>query len=101
VSKKEKILAVCSQIHYIKSVSATKEPCCDCGIEVFLSESTLLAVQEAHPDATKEDLHIVCMECAVKIMKKTESIKIHEPTERQKKEVVTALFEVSMSNRKN
>jgi hypothetical protein len=101
VSKKEKILAICSQIHYIKSVNATKEPCCDCGVEVFLSESTLLAVQDQYPNATKEDLHIVCMECAVKIMKRTENIKVHEPTERQKKEVVTAIFEQSMSNRKN
>jgi DNA-directed RNA polymerase subunit RPC12/RpoP len=101
VNKPEKILAICSRINYVKSASVTKELCCDCGVNVFLSESTLLSAQDQYPSATKEDLYIVCMDCALKIMKEHENLKIQEPTERQLKEVASALFEVDMSNIKN
>lgn len=86
MSKHKKILAICSTVNYIKAVT-TKEKCAECNIDLFLSESTLNAVRQDYPAATKEDLHIVCMGCSLEIIKNADEVTTKPITKEQEEEI--------------
>ncbi len=97
----EKLLTLCSDINYTKA-PATKENCADCGASVFLSESTLLAAQQHHPTCTKNDLHIVCLKCALPIIQKHGAdIKPAKITDRQIKEIRQGILYGEIEKNKN
>lgn len=97
---KKKALAVCSPNHYGTS-NATKEECAECGKELYLSESTLLAAKERDPSTKKEDLHILCMNCALPFIQKLGS-QVIPPSELQKEQVAKVMVErIDSKNRIN
>lgn len=97
MSKYKKILAICSTVNHIKAIT-TKEKCAECKIDLFLSESTLNAVRQDYPEATKEDLHIVCMNCSLEIIKNADDVTTKPITKEQEDEINKYIFGNIKSN---
>lgn len=90
MSEEKKMMIMCSTDN-IGDTEGTAEKCMDCDVNVWLSESSIITLQERYPewDFKKNPSEIVCLSCGfIRMAKQKGGVKLEIPGPEQIKELI-------------
>lgn len=91
--EEEGVLIICSKANVAKT-EGSESKCKKCSCTVWVSNTTLAAVKQNRPDLKDQEIkdQALCMECGLAEVAKTKDINFVNPTEEQKKEIITSII---------
>ncbi len=87
--KKKTVMAMCSKVNNAGTIGSPGK-CISCGADLWVSSTTIDAIREGHPDIADQEIHTICVECAIPLMEKSE-VRAVTPSKEQIQEILGAL----------